>query len=363
MNVASHIPSPQDEGRPPASSTPPVVGGAPVGEDEVDLFDYIEVLVKRRWLIFWGVAICILAAFVVSLRATPTYTATATLLPSEENIPDLNLSNTPQGVSRSSRISYLGVLGSVSLNKAVLEKEYRYHRGEKDSVSQTLINYFNTQMPSQAIDALLGMAKFEEGKSGILKIDVTTPYPELSAQVANEYVNQLMIYNEKRLPTRIHERLRFTEQRLEEVRGELSKAEEALLNFQKSNVNFIGGPGGTPPDLSLELSRLQREVNVKSGLFTTLVNQYEVARIEARGQTPVIEVLNYADPKDCVSSLKSRNQSVLISAAVGLMVTVFLAFFLEYIEKNRQTGRIDRLKEILQEDRSRFRRIFGRSQR
>lgn len=362
MNAARHIPSPEEGGRPSASSAPSTMGGPSVGEEEVDLFDYIEVLVKRRWLIFWGIVICISATFVFSSTAPKTYTATATVLPSEENVTNLNLSGTPQGASKGPGSPYISVMGSVSLNRAVLEKEYHYHRGEKDSISQALINYFNTQTPSQAIDALLGMAKCAEGKSGILNISVTTPYPELSAQVANEYVNQLMVYNEKRLPTRIHARLRFTEQRMEEVRGDLSKAEEALLNFQKSNVNFIGGPGGTPPDLSLELSRFQREVNVKSGLFTTLVNQYEAARIEARGQTPVIEVWNYADPKDCVSSSESRSQSVLISAAVGLMVTVFLAFFLEYIEKNRQKGRINRLKEILQEDRTRFRRIFGRSQ-
>lgn len=316
-------------------------------------------------MIFWGIVSCVIGALVFSGKeARPAYTATAVLLPLEETVSALNLRDTPQqGTSPSQRSSYyLGILGNIATSKAVLQREYPYHRGEKDSISQTLIEYLGAPTVPQAFDALLEMAKFEADKSGVIEIAVTTAYPELSAQVANEYVNQLVVYNREGQPTRINENLKFVAQRLTEVSVELSKAEEALVDFQKANVNLVGGLGGNSPDLALESSRLQREIAVKSDLVTTLTKQYEITKLEAAGQAPVIEVLAYAEPKLCVRSEQGRGRTVLTTLAVGLLGTVFLAFVLEYIEKNRKTGRVDRLVELLQQDRKRFRWFFRRPQ-
>ena len=326
-------------------------------EAEFEFFDYLEVLVKRRWVIFWGVVSCAIA-LVLYLRVPAAYTATATLAP-EDPASTFKLGDAPSKGAKSPGSSYsVSILEGVETTKEVLRKEYHFHRTEKDSLSQTLLEYLEAPTLSQAVDALRSMVKIEADKLGTLRISVTTPYPDLSAQIANEYVNQLILYYRERRPTRINENLKIIAQRLAEVSAELSQAEAALVGFQKSNVNLIGGLGGNSPDLNLALSRLQREVALKSGLFTTLTTQYETAKIEAAGEMPVIEVLGYADPKLCVMA---SNRNLLMIAGGGLLGSIVLAFVLEYLERKRQAGRVDRLAEILREDRKRFRRFFSRA--
>ena len=38
-------------------------GNGPGYEDEIDLLDYVEVIVRRRWLILFGTVICAVATF------------------------------------------------------------------------------------------------------------------------------------------------------------------------------------------------------------------------------------------------------------------------------------------------------------
>ena len=35
--------------------------------EEPDLLDYIEVIVRRRWMIFWGVLICVISSYIFAL--------------------------------------------------------------------------------------------------------------------------------------------------------------------------------------------------------------------------------------------------------------------------------------------------------
>ena len=63
---------------------------APPAEDEIDLFDYIEVIVRRRWLIFWAVVICALASFGYGRSQRVSYRAEVNVLPSQERNLDID---------------------------------------------------------------------------------------------------------------------------------------------------------------------------------------------------------------------------------------------------------------------------------
>jgi uncharacterized protein involved in exopolysaccharide biosynthesis len=54
-----------------------VYGGA--AEDEVNLWDYVGILMRRRWTVTAFFAVCVLSATILSFAATPMYTATALL--------------------------------------------------------------------------------------------------------------------------------------------------------------------------------------------------------------------------------------------------------------------------------------------
>lgn len=93
-------------------------------------------------------------------------------------------------------------------------------------------------------------------------------------------------------------------------------------------------PFAKVPALGMELIRLTREVKVQESVFSLLTAQYEQAKISEARDTPVVQVLDKAIP----SERKSKPKTTLNIAMVGvlsLFIGVFLAFFLEYLERIR----------------------------
>ena len=313
-------------------------------------------IVRRRWLIFWGVVVCALAGFVHAKQQVEVFRAEATVLPAEER-DFLRLEGGGQQPDR--RSFYLDILKSIPLNRRMVEKEYTYTL-EGEAYTTNLLKYFQAKTLQQGINALLGAAEFTS-QGGILTIAVETRSPELSEAVANEYVAQLMEYNQEKLKDRIKDQLRFIEERKTEVQDSLAAVEERLIDFRMRNrfLESEAGTGYLTPEQSIAYSRLQREVQIRSSLLSTVLNQYEIAQVEAKKEIPGIEVLNYAERPEFGEKLGAK-KAVTLSSAVGLFVSVFLAFLLEYFERNRQSGRLDPIVKELKKDGDRVRRLFQR---
>jgi uncharacterized protein involved in exopolysaccharide biosynthesis len=89
------------------------------------------------------------------------------------------------------------------------------------------------------------------------------------------------------------------------------------------------------PELGIALARLTRDVKVQETLFTVLTQQFEQAKIAEARDTPTVQVLDKAVPAERKSKPKTR-QNMAIAGALSLFVGIFLAFFLEYLERIRK---------------------------
>lgn len=327
---------------------------APV-EEEIDLLDYVEVVVRRRWMIFWSVFVCAFVAYFHALTQPRIFQAEAIILTAEER-GFLELGGDPEQINH--RSFYLDILKSTSLNRNILQKVYPYTL-DGESYETTLLEYVKAKTLQGGTHALLGMAGFVSDRSGVIAIVVETRSPELSAAVANQYVEQLILYNQEKQQAYTRSQLTFIEKRMAELQDELAGAEEALADFQNRNsLTLDGGAFFLTPEQAVEHSRLKRAVETRSSLLSTVMNQYEVVRVEAKKEVSGIEVLNYAEPPELGSGL-GKKKAVMISSAVGFFVTVFLAFLLEYIERNRQSGRLEPIVKELEKDVKRVRRLLG----
>jgi len=129
---------------------------------------------------------------------------------------------------------------------------------------------------------------------------------------------------------------------------EVSGVQSSLVGLKKQLSLLESGKGGqgqlpggrmhpaftSVPALVLEYVRLLREVKVQEALFTTLIAQYEQAKIAEVRDTPTVQVLDSAVPGE----LKIRSSirlNMMIVGALALVLGVFLAFFLEYLERMR----------------------------
>jgi uncharacterized protein involved in exopolysaccharide biosynthesis len=78
---------------------------------------------------------------------------------------------------------------------------------------------------------------------------------------------------------------------LKEVKNDLANSEDTLMNFREKNRQT-----GDSPALQLEQSRLMRDVDINTELFTTLTQQYELARIEEVKNIPIVNIMDAGRP-------------------------------------------------------------------
>jgi uncharacterized protein involved in exopolysaccharide biosynthesis len=84
----------------------------------------------------------------------------------------------------------------------------------------------------------------------------------------------------------------------------------------------------------MEYARLMREVKVQETVFTLLTQQFEQAKITEARDTPTVQLLDKAVPAE----RKSKPKAVLnmaIAGVLSLFIGIFLAFFLEYLNRVR----------------------------
>src|SRR5437867_2622912 len=128
--------------------------------------------------------------------------------------------------------------------------------------------------------------------------------------------------------------------------GELKK-QLVLLETGKEGKGQLPGDRMHPafitvPSLVLEYARLLRGVKVQEALYTMLTTQYEQAKIAEARDTPSVQVLDPAIPAERKSK-PAIKLNMLIAGVLALFLGIFLAFFLEYLERMKReiNGRTD----------------------
>ena len=129
---------------------------------------------------------------------------------------------------------------------------------------------------------------------------------------------------------------------------ELARIRSSIAELKKQLYVMESGKGGrgmlpgdrlhpamiTVPQLALEYQRLFRELKVQETLYTLLTTQYEQAKIAEARDTPIVQVLDHAIPAEKKSKPAIR-LNMMIAGAASLLVGLFLALFLEYLERLR----------------------------
>lgn len=129
---------------------------------------------------------------------------------------------------------------------------------------------------------------------------------------------------------------------------ELSRVRSSIDELKKQLYLLESGKGGkgmlpgdrlhpamvTVPSLALEYGRLMRELKVQETLYTLLTSQLEQAKLQEARDTPTVQVLDPAVPAE-KKSKPSIRLNMMIAGVLALFVGIFLAFFLEYLDRIR----------------------------
>ena len=150
-------------------------------EDEIDIVDYIKVIYKRRWIIITLVLVSMLFAGIFSLRKPKIYEASATFFPLEYQ------------VSQSSMV----VEKQVSIGNLIISILESRKMADRIIEQLNLKDIWKTELMSEARNTLKAASKITPEKNGIIKLSVRNKSAELSAKIANAYVDNLEYINQE----------------------------------------------------------------------------------------------------------------------------------------------------------------------
>ncbi len=204
--------------------------------NEIDLLDYLNVIIKRRRMILRNAFYAALAMALISLVLPKTYTATTTLLPPEDSsksgLQSL-LANSPVsfldlgGLGTSSADLFVEILKSRSVAEGVLQTKYAY----RDTL-QNLYEIWGMSSRDQAVKKLRGKTTVILNEQGIIQIAVELHHPELAAQVANAYVAELDRVNREKSVSKAKNSRAYIEEQLQITEANLKKAATELAQYQ-----------------------------------------------------------------------------------------------------------------------------------
>jgi uncharacterized protein involved in exopolysaccharide biosynthesis len=205
-------------------------------EVEIDLFEVLIVLAKRKRLILGATLMAGIVAAVISLFLPNHYTATAKILPPQETQSAATmLLNQLAGTGAGALASlagkdlglknpndiYIGMLESRTIEDAIISKF-------------DLAKVYDRDKPTDLRRKLDDASDVRSGKDGLISIAVEDTDPKRAADMANEYVAQLRTVTQNLAVTEASQRRLFFEQQLESAKKSLADAEIAMKETQQS---------------------------------------------------------------------------------------------------------------------------------
>ncbi len=172
-------------------------------EDEINLREYLQVLIKHRWLIVAGTVVAALAAFVVSfLFANPTYEATAGVLiaqtrsritfdPRFQTVESGGLGTNYYAAmnQQAHRWALVSLVKSGTIATQVAEQLKGKLDPEKQNPAKLL-----EMVSGRLWETGAGKSGQNQGASDIIQIKVKSSEPAEAAQIANAWAKAYEIY-------------------------------------------------------------------------------------------------------------------------------------------------------------------------
>lgn len=313
-------------------------------EDEIDLLDLFSVLLKRKWLII-GVTIiamiCALCYAIGSLLLPPEksylpneYTPQAHMLINDSSSSGGGMAS----MLASSGLGGLASLAGVSVPGGSTYSALAVYLAGTNSFLDSVVDKFGLierykikkSLRAESRKALKEKlsASFDED-SGVFTIRFT----DIDPAFAQSVVNYAVEYMEKLFTEMGIDKNKLQKENLEvniqNTYDEIIKLEAESMNLDRATSRGSYTTNGG--SLVLEATRIKRELEAQQAVYTQLKTQYELLKVQMASETPVFQVLEYAEIPDQKSG-PSRGMFCIIVTFAGFFGSVFLAFVLNAID-------------------------------
>jgi len=316
-------------------------------DDEIQLIDYLRVIWKWKWLIILGTLVCMVVAGVVSLNMPKIYEVSMTIEPGII------------GVNRDGKFIYLdsqhNIAGKIkgglynrriqkALNINPLEKGIKFEVGpQKGTNFIKVISEWEKNEVEFGKKALVNLLGF-----------ISKEYENIVQQRKGDYEKQILM---KQNQIKENEAtLKIIQDREKELLPEIKNVKDNTEKIVRERNNVLQHKGNSD-DISLLIYSTTIQQNV--AYFNQLSNQIndirtkkEIASMKIENLKVQIDRLNLEksiiknirfiqDPETSLSPIKPKKRlNVLLAGVAAFMMMMFLAFFVEYIQKAKSNNTI-----------------------
>ncbi len=266
----------------------------------MELRSYFSILRRRKWIVIAGILLGTAIAAVITFLSTPQYSATTTVRvltigggSITEARPDINY--TERLVNTYSRIITGGTV----------------RRQIKDELGLE-------QMPIISVQAIPG--------TELIRIVAEAPDPEDARDIANAAAQLLVDQNREFYSGGAGETLQ------EILTEQLATAEQEL---DQARNDYAAALAASPQDQAA-LTAASQVLEVRERTYTSLLTQYEAARLEEAVRVNAISVIEEASaPNNPAKPRPAIN--IAIGLAAGLLAGIALAFLAENLDTTLYT--------------------------
>ena len=191
-----------------------------------------------------------------------------------------------------------------------------------------------------ALNSLRNILTFNRSRSSTFStVSVTTSEPIFSRELAMVVLEELEKLNRYYKSQTVSEKITFIDNRINSVGGDLEASEKKLKEFNEKNRQ------ASSPSLQLEQDRLNREIEVQKGVYLSLKQQLELAKIEEIQETSILQILDKpSTPLDPIN--KNLKLSVILATILGLLLGILLALLRSYLNYNKNMDERRKLRRI-----------------
>jgi uncharacterized protein involved in exopolysaccharide biosynthesis len=204
-----------------------------LGSKDINLLDFLIIILKKKRMILGITLSLVFITTVVSFLMTPIYRAETTIFPPHQKSSGIaiqllsefttgaqNLLGGDLGLSNPND-TYTGMLKSRTVYDRIIDRF-------------NLMEYYEEEFREDARKQLDDSVKVKDNTGGIIVIQVEDADPQLAANMANGFVEELKEMVQVIAVTEASKRRLFFDGQLKQSQENLVRAEEAMRDFQES---------------------------------------------------------------------------------------------------------------------------------
>lgn len=316
-------------------------------DDEISLIEILNILLRHRRMI---VLLPVLVAGVIGIRTLTqprTYSASASFMP---QVPEGRSGSSAAALARQFGVNlgggdrpggspqfYANLLQTRDVLRKAVEAEYHVVDAELGKRQATLVEFYEIDdMPftpawRKGVERLKNnLSVSVDRETGVIRLAVSALSPDLAEQILERLLKLVNDFNLESRQSQAQEEVRFISARMEEVHQDLLVSKSRLQSFLQTNRQFQNSP-----ELLFEHDDLQRQVAMRQGVYTALVQAREQARIDAVRDTPLLTLIDNPTGSAAPEGRGTVRKSVLAFFVV-LLLTMIAAFILELGRRSRR---------------------------